>query len=168
MSAILVSTDLITKNTKFQTFIVVLLKKYGPCWRIRQVLLLEYHSPQSGLAQYVIAEVRSLMIIGSTHLFFMIILNFHSIPIQLNGICIEIDLKSNRNWTEIEQKFDYKQDKTDLSLYVLNFHSISAQILINYCSISVPFSFNFCSVSVQFSMENKQDRIEKSDELTHW
>ena len=37
-----------------------------------------------------------------------------------------------------------------LSLFILNFHSISVQILFHICSISVQFLFHICSISAQF------------------
>ena len=100
--------------------------------------------------------------IGSTHLLFYILFNFHSNSKQLNGIWTEIEQKSNRIWKEIEWKLSKDNESsvqgawpahtcleplTDLLLCLLNFRSISVQ----FFSISAPFSFNFWSI-FQFSI----------------
>ena len=101
---------------------------------------------------------------------------------------IRVVSKTNRNWTEIEQKLNrnsmeiedrqwklssgclaraWPEPLTDLSLSVFNFHSTSFQILFKFCSISVPFSFNFCfyrwnSIQLYWNWIWEFNRVEKS------
>ena len=109
--------------------------------------------------------------------------NWIEFPMKLNRNCTKMGPKLNRIWTEIEQKLNgnwgrtmkdqfrvpgvhaiiYKPGAINRSFIVrvLNFHSISVQILFNFCSISVPFAFNCFSISIEIPfnwMEIEQDR----------